>query len=149
MINEDDLRKDIDRLKETANWQGILQIVGAHTAILNAIKFYESYLSASKEFPKEKHGLHEDEANNAYDAGFNEARELCLLACVKGRMSEEEIRNIIIDTVNKEGKRNNGDNYKGHDYSIVCSCGNCHLAHIVAHALWVALNKEEVWTKNR
>ena len=40
---------------------------------------------------------------------------------------------VIVETQNKERLRNTKD--KGHKYSIICSCGNCHNADIIAEAL--------------
>jgi len=49
--------------------------------------------------------------------------------------TEGGITNFIKEQIDKEGIRNNGNNFNAHSYSPICSCGNCHLASLLAHAL--------------
>ena len=47
------------------------------------------------------------------------------------KIDEGKLRRPIVDTINKEKLRNTGD--KGHPYSDICSCGNCHLADLLTN----------------
>jgi hypothetical protein len=51
----------------------------------------------------------------------------------------EELRNLIVDTMNKERLRNT--TATGHKYSEICSCGTCHMSNLLAHAIKEAYGK--------
>lgn len=55
-------------------------------------------------------------------------------------LGENEIRNIIVKTQNKEAKRNSQD--EGHPFRNYCSCGRCHNADITASAILSAILKK-------
>lgn len=68
--------------------------------------------------------------------GYNQAVDECqsaLDAAVGEAASEESLRKFIVSELNKEKKRNIGND--GHEYSEVCSCGICHHALILSRAI--------------